>query len=68
MASNRFDLEQDILACWGVVEDIRLLYDNYDQLTDAERRVLLLSLISLYELKFQKTFSTFEAGLEKPKE
>lgn len=58
---NRFDLEQDIMNCWNVVDDIDIiyhskdLYDNQDEMMNA-----LLGLRTLYKLKFEKLFSTFE--------
>jgi hypothetical protein len=58
---NRFDLEQEIMECWGVVDDINTiyqaehLYENTDEMQNA-----LLGLKTLYKLKFEKLFSTFE--------
>jgi len=58
---NRFDLEQEILDCWGVVDDIDTiyhaepLYENTDEMMNA-----LLGLKTLYKLKFERLFSTFE--------
>ena len=59
---DRFDLEQEIMNCWNVVEDLKMiyaaehLYDDEDAMMNA-----LLGLGSLYELKFQKLWNTFEA-------
>jgi hypothetical protein len=58
---TRFDLEQSIMQCWGVVEDIDLiyrtesLYDDEDKMQNA-----LLGLHTMYDLKFQKLFNQFE--------
>jgi len=58
---NRFDLEQEIMNCWSIVEDIDTvyhaehLYENTDEMQNA-----LLGLKTLYELKFEKMWSTFE--------
>jgi hypothetical protein len=58
---TRFDLEQSIMQCWGVVEDIDLiyrtesLYDDEDKMQNA-----LLGLHTMYELKFQRLFNQFE--------
>ena len=58
---NRFDLEQEIMNCWGVVEDIDTvyhaehLYENTDEMQNA-----LLGLKTLYKLKFDKMWKTFE--------
>ena len=63
--SARFDLEQDILSCWHVTDDIELLFDNImnetltkDQITNA-----LLGMKELYQMKFEKCFKTFEGYL-----
>lgn len=64
--SDRFDLEQEILECWKIVEDIKLLDKNVlegkvegDNLTQDEISNYLLGLESIYELKFQRMFNTF---------
>ena len=60
---DRFDLEQQILACWSVVDDLDLMFEhaiegeNFDRDQIAN---LALGLKELYSLKFQKLFSTFE--------
>lgn len=60
--SNRFDLEQQILDTWKVVDDIQLLYENVldKDLSTDEISNVLLGLKSLYELKYQKMWNTFE--------
>ena len=65
---DRFDLEQEIMNCWNVVEDLKMiyaaehLYDDEDAMMNA-----LLGLGSLYELKFQKLWDTFEGSIPDPK-
>ena len=56
---NRFDLEQEIMDCWGVVEDINLVYHAHGETSD-ELANVLLGLETLYKLKFERLFSTFE--------
>ena len=56
---NRFDLEQEIMDCWGVVEDIDIVYHAHGETSD-ELANVLLGLKTLYQLKFQRLFSTFE--------
>jgi hypothetical protein len=62
---TRFDLEQSIMQCWGVVEDIDLiyrtesLYDDEDKMQNA-----LLGLHTMYELKFQRLFNQFETLIQ----
>ena len=48
--SDRFDLEQDILRCWSILEDIELVRGQPE---------LIDSLKAVYEAKFQKCFDTF---------
>jgi len=60
MNTNRFDLEQDILACWGVTDDIQLIIDAYNEMKSEEILATLKAIKALYELKFTRTFNTFE--------
>jgi hypothetical protein len=48
--SDRFDLEQEILRCWAILEDIELVRGQPE---------LIDSLKAVYEAKFQKCFDTF---------
>ena len=48
--SDRFDLEQEILRCWAILEDIELVRDKPE---------LIDSLKEIYEVKFQRCFDTF---------
>jgi len=57
-----FDLEQEIMKAWHVVDDIQLLNENVmetDMSTDDIANALL-GLESIYNLRFQKVFSQFE--------
>ena len=60
-----FELEQSIMQCWNVVDDIKLItrqvYDRPTPLTDDELGNLLIGLESIYHLKFEKCFNEFEA-------
>ena len=58
--SDRFDLEQEILRCWAILEDIELVRDKPE---------LIDSLKEIYEVKFQRCFDTFTEywQAEKPK-
>ncbi len=60
--SDRFDLEQQIMACWNVTSDIDTLCEGVlesDMTTDQIANILL-GMKQLYELKFDKMFRTFE--------
>lgn len=69
MSGNIFDLEQQIMQCWNVVDDIKLIYtsvcddpfysgmqpEHEDKLAN-----LMLGMSELYALKFDQMFKTFE--------
>ena len=64
---DRFDLEQDIMRCWNVVDDIDMLYENvcdnpkFDMPAETSDRVAnaLLGLKELYEMRFERLNDTF---------
>ena len=53
--TNRFDLEQQILECWKVTEDITMMAKQ-NASTDS-----LNALSTYYEHKFNELWETFEA-------
>lgn len=60
---DRFDLEQNIMKCWSVTEDVQLLYENVmenDDLSKDDIANALLGIHQLYEMKFNKLFENFE--------
>ena len=59
---KQFDVEQGILDCWRVTDDIRLIYDELGnrKVSEDELANLLLGLESLYKIKFDKLFRDFE--------
>lgn len=69
MSKEIFDLEQQIMQCWNVVDDIKLLYNHFgdnprfeglDPTAEDEMMNLLLGLESIYQVKFDTLFRTFE--------
>ena len=70
MSSNSiFDLEQQIVECWNVVDDIDMLYHHFgdnprfsgmDAKAEDEMMNLLLGVKSMYSLKFQRMWDTYE--------
>ena len=62
--SDRFDLEQQIMKCWNVTDDIKMLrramLDGERALTTDQIDNALLGIITLYEMRFEETFATFE--------
>jgi hypothetical protein len=57
--TDRFDLEQDIMKCWNVIEDLQNLYDC-EGLTEDQQQNYLLGMITIYEVKFNKLWESFE--------
>lgn len=59
---NRFDLEQEIMDCWHVTDDIDILAEHVlernldvDTITNA-----LIGMKTIYQMKFERLFETFE--------
>jgi hypothetical protein len=62
---NRFDLEQEIMECWGVTKDIQNFYYAQENLTEDQQMNYLLGLEQIYEAKFNKLWKTFEQCVRK---
>ena len=69
--TDRFDLEQSILKCWNVTDDIDLLYENVmdrsPEMTTDDIANALLGMKQIYEMKFEKLFSQFEELVKEKK-
>lgn len=64
---TKFELEQQILDCWGVCDDLDTVYQALyeDEHIDNDKFAhLMLGLKELYHLKFERTFATFETLLK----
>jgi len=58
---TRFTLEDQIMECWGVVDDLDMVYSNEDLYHDEDRMMnVLLGMQELYRLRFERLFQTFE--------
>ncbi len=60
---NRFDLEQQIMNCWGVVDDIKTLQVQFldkGNMTEDQVSNYLLGLETIYQVKFEQLFEIFE--------
>ena len=57
---DRFDPEQLILESWNITKDLNTLLEGSSELTDDQKLNIIRGLIDLYDLKFDKTFKTFE--------
>ena len=68
MTDKIYDLEQHIMECWQLVDDVHLLYEqvmNKDLHKDQDRLAnALLGLYTIYGMKFERAFNTFEEALE----
>jgi hypothetical protein len=57
--SDRFDLEQQILDCWKITDDLKLVAVKGEHAVEA--------VATLYELKFEQLWSTFESMVHERK-
>ena len=69
LINEMYDLEQRIMECWELVDDVNLLYEqvmendlhkDQDKLANA-----LLGLCTIYGMKFERAFNTYEEALKK---
>lgn len=60
--TTRFDLEQQIMDCWGITDDLDVLFEAVMEKDLSKDQIanILLGMKDLYQLKFEKTFDTFE--------
>lgn len=69
--TKRFDLEQQIMDCWQVVDDLKVLFENVvedENLTKDSISNVILGLEELYQMKFDKLFRTFEQYIKEEHE
>lgn len=59
--SDRFDLEQNIMQCWNVCDDVQLLLDSWDKLDEDAKLNYLIGIKQMYQLKFERTWNNFES-------
>lgn len=59
--SDRFDLEQNIMQCWNVTDDIQLYLDMYDNMDEDQRMNYLIGLKQMYQMKFERLWNNFES-------
>jgi hypothetical protein len=70
MNKTRFDLEEDIMSCWQVTEELKVVLDalghdpvfkDMDAAYSDKLMNLLIGMKAMNELKFNKLFNTFSA-------
>jgi hypothetical protein len=65
--ANQFDLEQGIMSCWHVTDDLDVLLEELVEnqtFTQDQASNFVLGLSTIYEAKFDKLFRTFEEFLK----
>jgi hypothetical protein len=58
--THRFDLEQNIMQCWNVCDDIQLYLDMHDNMDEDQRMNYLIGLKQMYQMKFERLWDNFE--------
>lgn len=65
---DRFKLEEQIQHCWQVVDDLKTVYHSEKLYEDEdEMQNVLLGMFTLYQLKFEELFSTYEKLVQEEK-
>ena len=58
---DRFDLEQGIMQCWNMIDDVKLLVKRGAPVEDFD------GVSRLYQHKFEELFAQFENGVTEGK-
>lgn len=58
---DRFDFEQGIMSCWGLIDDMKLLVKREATPEDFD------ALAQVYQHKFEELFEQFETGTHERK-
>lgn len=58
---DRFDLEQGIMQCWNMIDDVKLLVKRGAPVDDFD------GVCRLYQHKFEELFELFENGIQQGK-
>jgi hypothetical protein len=62
MSNKIQDLEQEVLLCWGITEDLLLLAMEHEDNDDIANKVLGLK--AVYDMRFRKAWGTYEKVVE----
>ena len=65
--ADQFDLEQGIMGCWHITDDLNVLFEELVEnqtFTKDQASNFVLGLSTIYEAKFDKLFRTFEEFLK----
>ena len=62
------ELEERIMNCWTVIDDIKLTYEEYldspESMSEDELSNILIGIEHIYERKFQRLYQTFEKACD----
>ena len=66
---NAYDLEQQIMECWHITDDIKILSEEVIEGDFSKDQIsnVLIGLEQLYILRFNKLFRTYEQLLAEKK-
>lgn len=66
MGRKLYELEQQILSCWRVVDDVDMLYRwvMNEEMSHDDIANVLLGIKTLYNMKFNETFANFEGAIK----
>ena len=66
MGNKQFELEQSIMNCWNICEDLNLLAKNILEhgLDRDQAANILIGMSQLYQMKFEDCFANFEETLK----
>ena len=59
---DRFDLEEQITICWGILEDLKMIVEPME--TDNIDRKRIEAVIELYDMKFNYLWNIFSELVE----
>lgn len=67
VSKDRFDFEQEIMQCWNIVEELKVLHEGVLErdLTRDQISNILLGLGEMYQLRFEILFDTFEQSVKR---
>lgn len=62
LVNANFDLEQGIIRCWSMVDDVREIIEDLDagHIEQSDAREALLALATGYQNRFDRTFRIYE--------
>ena len=63
MTSKWFDMEQSILQCWEITQDLKLFADEYEH-CDKDVHDKAIALASVYEMRFNRLWKDYEQALK----